>query len=206
MIRKIILSSGNNHKIKEIKNILRNLSFDIVSKDDLGFKDFDVVEDGETLEENAFKKALELSKLTKGIIIADDTGLFVDALDGNPGVYSARYAGEHVSYLDNNKLLLKNLGNIPLEKRTAYFKTVIAVVLENGETLKAEGICKGKIAFEPRGENGFGYDPLFIVEGTEKTFSEMTDGEKNKISHRANALLNLKEKLEEILSEDIGCK
>lgn len=206
MRRKIILSSGNNHKIKEIKNILRNLSFDIVSKDDLGFKDFDVVEDGETLEDNSFKKALELSKLTKGIIIADDTGLFVDALDGEPGVYSARYAGEHVSYLDNNKLLLKNLENVPLEKRTAYFKTVIAVVLENGKTLKTEGICKGKIAFEPRGENGFGYDPLFIVEGTDKTFSEMTDDEKNKISHRANALLNLKEKLEEILSENIGCK
>lgn len=205
MNRRIILSSGNNHKIKEIKNILKNLSFDVISKDDVGFKDFDVVEDGDTLEENAFKKALELSKLTKGIIIADDTGLFVDALDGEPGVYSARYAGEHVSYTDNNKLLLKNLEHVPLEKRTAFFKTVIAVVLENGVKLKAEGICKGKIAFEPRGENGFGYDPLFIVDGTDKTFSEMTDEEKNKISHRANALINLKEKLEEILRENIGC-
>ncbi len=205
MNRRIILSSGNNHKIKEIKNILKNLSFDVISKDDVGFKDFDVVEDGDTLEKNAFKKALELSKLTKGIIIADDTGLFVDALDGEPGVYSARYAGEHVSYTDNNKLLLKNLEHVPLEKRTAFFKTVIAVVLENGVKLNAEGICKGKIAFEPRGENGFGYDPLFIVDGTDKTFSEMTDEEKNKISHRANALINLKEKLEEILRENIGC-
>lgn len=205
MNRRIILSSGNSHKIKEIKNILKNLSFDVISKDDVGLKDFDVVEDGDTLEENAFKKALELSKLTKGIIIADDTGLFVDALDGEPGVYSARYAGEHVSYTDNNKLLLKNIEHVPLEKRTAFFKTVIAVVLENGEELKAEGICRGKIAFEPRGENGFGYDPLFIVDGTDKTFSEMTDEEKNKISHRANALINLKEKLEEILRENIGC-
>lgn len=205
MNRKIILSSGNNHKIKEIKNILKNLSFDVISKDDLGLRDFDVVEDGDTLEENAFKKALELSKLADGIIIADDTGLFVDALDGEPGVYSARYAGEHVSYVDNNNLLLKNLEHVPLDKRTAYFKTVVAVVLENGEKLKAEGICRGKIAFKPRGGNGFGYDPLFIVDGTDKTFSEMTDEEKNKISHRANALLNLKEKLEEILRENIGC-
>lgn len=200
MIRKIILSSGNKHKIKEIKNILNDMPFDIVSKDDMGFSDLDVVEDGETLEENAFKKAVELSKLTNGIIIADDTGLYVDALDGQPGVYSARYAGEHVSYVDNNELLLKNLKNIPIEKRTAFFKTVVAVVLENGERLMTEGICKGKIALEPRGENGFGYDPLFVVEGTDRTFSEMTDEEKNEISHRAKALLNLKEKLEEIIS------
>jgi len=205
MRRKIILSSGNEHKIKEIKNILKNMPFDVVSKDDMGFNDFDVIEDGETLEENAIKKAIELSKLIKGIIIADDTGLFEDALDGDPGVYSARYAGEHVSYIDNNKLLLENLANVPMEKRTAQFKTVIAVVFENGEILMARGICRGKIALEPRGENGFGYDPLFIVEGTDKTFSEMTDDEKNKISHRANALLNLKEKLEEIQSENIGC-
>lgn len=199
MIRKLILSSGNKHKIKEIKNILKDMPFDVVSKDDIGFEDFDVVEDGDTLEENAFKKAFELSKLIKGIIIADDTGLFVDALNGQPGVYSARYAGEHVSYTDNNKLLLKNLSEVPMEKRTAQFKTVMAVVLENGERLMVEGICRGKIALESRGENGFGYDPLFIVEDTNKTFSEMTDEEKNKISHRANALINLKEKLEEVL-------
>lgn len=199
MRRTVILSSGNKHKIKEIKNILKDMPFDVVSKDDMGFEDFDVVENGDTLEENALKKAVELSKQIKGIIIADDTGLFVDALEGEPGVYSARYAGEQVSYIDNNNLLLRNLKGIPLEKRTAYFKTVIAVVLENGESFMAEGICKGKIAFAPRGKNGFGYDPLFIVDGTDKTFSEMSDEEKNKISHRANALLNLKEKLEEVV-------
>ena len=206
MRRKVILSSGNKHKVKEIRNILKDMPFDVVSKDEMGFEDFDVIEDGETLEENAFKKAFELSKLINGIIIADDTGLFVDALDGHPGVYSARYAGEHVSYIDNNNLLLKNLRDIPAEKRTAYFKTVVAVVLENGEHFMAEGICRGKIDFEPRGENGFGYDPLFIVEGTNKTFSEMTDDEKNKISHRANALLNLKERLEEVVGENFSSK
>jgi len=206
MRRKVILSSGNKHKVKEIKDILKDLIFDVVSKDEVGFEKFDVVEDGETLEENALKKATELKKLINGIIIADDTGLFVDALDGEPGVYSARYAGEDVSYIDNNNLLLKNLKDVPLEKRTAYFKTVVAVVLENDEYFMTEGILRGKIGFEPKGENGFGYDPLFIVDGMNKTLSEITDEEKNKISHRAKALLNLKERLEEIASENISSK
>lgn len=206
MRRRIVLSSGNEHKIKEIKHILKCLSIDVISKNDVGLEEFDVVEDGVTLEENSMKKAMELSKLVDGIIIADDSGLFVDALHGKPGVYSARYAGDSCSYEQNNKLLLKNLESIPMEKRTAYFKTVISVVLENKETLIAEGVCNGKIAFESKGKNGFGYDPLFIVDGTDMTFAEMSDEEKNKISHRANALLNLKEKLEEVLSENIGCK
>lgn len=198
--RKLILSSSNTHKIKEIKEILKDLDIEVVSKDDLGFKDFDVVEDKESLEGNAFKKAEELSKLVKGIVIADDTGLFVDALDGAPGVYSARYAGEHASYKENNDLLLKNLAGVPLEKRTAYFKTVIALVLEDGSKLMAEGVCRGRIDFEARGVNGFGYDPLFIVDGLGKTFGEMNDQEKNSLSHRANALRNLKNILGEILN------
>ncbi len=206
MRRKVILSSGNKHKVKEIKDILKNMPFDVVSKNEIGFEDFDVIEDGVTLEENALKKAVELKKLVKGIVIADDTGLFVDSLDGQPGVYSARYAGENASYIDNNNLLLKNLKNTPLDKRTAYFKTVVAVVLENGEHFMAEGILNGKIGFEPIGENGFGYDPLFILDGTNKTLSEITDDEKNKISHRAKALLNLKERLEEIAGENISSK
>lgn len=203
MIKKIILSSGNKHKVHEIKDILKNMPFEVVSKDDLGYKDFDVVEDGETLEANAFKKAEELHRLVKGIVIADDTGLFVDALDGDPGVYSARYAGEPVSYKENNSLLLKNLKDVPMEKRTAYFKTVIAVVFEDGSKVTAEGTVNGKIAFEEKGQNGFGYDPLFIVENTGKTFAEMAEEEKNKISHRARALMNLKEKLE-VIGEDIS--
>ena len=205
MRSKIILSSGNKHKINEITDILKNMPFDVVSKDELGYKDFDVVEDGSTLEENAFKKAEELQRKVKGIVIADDTGLFVDALEGEPGVYSARYAGESVSYKDNNNLLLKNLKNVPMEKRTAKFKTFIAVIFEDGKRIMAEGTCSGKIAFEERGENGFGYDPLFIVDGVNKTFAEMTEEEKNKISHRAKALINLKEKLEES-SESSGIK
>lgn len=205
MNRRIILSTGNEHKVNEIKGILKYMPFEVVSKNDLGYEDFDVVEDGSTLQENAFKKAEELHKLTKGIVIADDTGLYVDALNGEPGVYSARYAGEDATYADNNKLLLNNLKGVPKEKRTAHFKTVIAVILEDGSKLMAEGICKGYIAFQERGNRGFGYDPLFVVEGLDKTFSEMTEEEKNKISHRANALKNLKNKLEEI-SENFGRK
>ncbi|HBB27982.1 MAG TPA: non-canonical purine NTP pyrophosphatase, RdgB/HAM1 family [Clostridiales bacterium] len=200
MNRKLILSSGNAHKIKEIKEILKDLNIEIVSKDDLGFKDLDVDEDKDTLEGNAFKKAEELSKLVNGIVIADDTGLFVDALNGAPGVYSARYSGENATDKCNNELLLKNLKDVPMEKRTAYFKTVIAIILEDGLKLKAEGICKGRIGFEAHGTNGFGYDPLFIVEGLGKSFGEMTDEEKNSLSHRANALRNLKNVLGEVLN------
>ncbi len=203
MNRKIILSTGNVHKVNEIKGILKDMPFEVISKNDLGYEDFDVLEDGSTLEENALKKAKELHKLTKGIVVADDTGLYVDVLNGEPGVYSARYAGEDATYSDNNKLLLNKLKDIPKEKRTAYFKTVIAVILEDGSRLTAEGICRGSIALQERGKRGFGYDPLFIVEGTDKTFSEMSEEEKNKISHRANALKNLKDKLEAIF-EDIG--
>lgn len=205
MNRRIILSTGNAHKIYEIKCILKDMPFEVLSKNDLGYEDFDVLEDGSTLQENALKKAQELHKLTKGIVIADDTGLFVDALNGEPGVYSSRFAGENATYADNNKLLLEKLKDLPLEKRSAYFETVIAVILEDGSQLIAEGICKGQIGFQSRGERGFGYDPLFIVQGTDKTFSEMTEEEKNKISHRARALINLKSKLEEV-SEDFGHK
>ncbi len=196
MLRKMVLSSSNKHKILEIKDILKDMPFEVVTKDDLGYTDFDVIEDGNTLEENAFKKAVELHKLVSGVVIADDTGLFVDVLNGEPGVYSARYAGEPSSDENNRIFLLENLKDVPMEKRTAYFKTIIAVVFEDGSKITAEGIVYGKIAFEEKGKNGFGYDSLFIVEDTGKTFSEMTEVEKNQISHRARALMNFKKKLE----------
>ncbi len=198
-MKRLILSSGNKHKIQEIKNILQDLNIEILSKDELGFSDFDVEEDRDTLEGNAFKKAEELSKLVKGIVISDDTGLFVDALNGEPGVFSARYAGENATYEDNNNLLLSKLEKVAIEKRTAQFKTIIAIVTENGDKYSAEGICEGTICFEPKGDNGFGYDPLFYPKGYDKTFAELSDSEKNSLSHRYLALINLKEKLEEIL-------
>lgn len=201
-MRKVVLSSGNQHKINEIKDILKDLNFEVVSKNDIGFRDFDVEEDKITLEGNAFKKAEELHKLVKGIVLADDTGLFVNALNGEPGVYSARYAGVPASDKSNRELLLKNLKDVPAEKRTAYFKTVIAIVFEDGRKVMAEGRVDGKIGYEEKGQNGFGYDSLFIVENTNKTFAEMSEEEKNKISHRARALMNLKKKLEDMVSEN----
>ncbi|WDV46232.1 RdgB/HAM1 family non-canonical purine NTP pyrophosphatase [Clostridiaceae bacterium M8S5] len=199
---KLVVSSGNQHKIQEIKEILRELPIDIVSKNDVGFKDFEVVEDKSTLEGNAIKKAVELSKKVEGLVVADDTGLFVDALNGAPGVFSSRYAGENVTYEDNNKKLLKELENIPINKRSAKFKTIIAIA-KNGEIIKTiEGECKGRIANTKSGSSGFGYDPLFIVDEYNKTFAELGDEIKNKISHRANALIKLKGELTVLLGEN----
>jgi XTP/dITP diphosphohydrolase len=196
---KVVLSSGNQHKISELKSILEEFDIVVISKNDMGFKDFEVEEDGETLEENSLKKAKELWKKTGNIVIADDTGLFVEYLNGEPGVYSARYAGEDANYEDNNKLLLKKMENVPSEKRSAHFKTVVSIIDKQGKAFHVEGICRGAIGFEPVGENGFGYDPIFIVEGLNKTFAEMTDSEKNKYSHRGKAVRNLKNIFGEIL-------
>lgn len=197
----IIVSSGNEHKIEEIKDILKGLPFNILSKNEVGLKDFDVIEDGETLKENAIKKALEVSKKTKGIVIADDTGLFVDKLNGRPGIYSARYAGENATFKDNNDKLLNELKEVSIDDRTARFITVIAIV-DRDKIDTVIGECKGKIGFEPKGENGFGYDPIFIVDGFNKTFAELGDQVKNKISHRANALIKLRDKLEDKIKDD----
>lgn len=200
--RTIILSTGNTHKVQEIKDILKDLNLNILSKDDVGLKEFDVEEDGDTLEENAIKKAKCLSEKVDGIVIADDTGLFVDKLNGEPGVYSSRYAGEHVTYEDNNRKLLANLEGVPLNERTAVFRTVIAIVTEDKRVMTVYGECKGKIGFQLRGDTGFGYDPLFIVDGYEKTFAELGEEIKNRISHRAKALEELKKKLKDILEDD----
>ncbi|WP_069650250.1 XTP/dITP diphosphatase [Caloranaerobacter ferrireducens] len=196
---RLIVASGNVHKIDEIKKILKGLPLEILSKDEVGLKELDVIEDGNTLEENAIKKAVEVSKRVDGIVIADDTGLFVDKLDGRPGIYSSRYGGENATYEDNNRKLLKELEGVKLEDRTAKFKTVIAIVMEDKSYKTVEGECLGKIALNPKGNEGFGYDPLFIVDGYNKTFAELGEDIKNKISHRANALKKLRVELENIL-------
>lgn len=196
---RIILSSGNQHKINELKTILSEFDLEVISKNDIGYSDFEVVEDGNTLEENSLKKAIELWRKTGDIVIADDTGLFVEFLNGEPGVYSARYSGENATYDDNNKLLLKKLENVPAEKRKAYFKTVVSIIDSKGNKFNVEGICEGAIGFEPVGDNGFGYDPIFIVNDINKTFAQMTDSEKNIYSHRGKAVRNLKSIIGEIL-------
>lgn len=199
----IVVASGNAHKIKEIKDILKGIPVNILSKDEVGLKNFDVIEDGSTLEENAIKKAIEISKKVDSIVIADDTGLFVDKLNGEPGVYSSRYSGKNATYKDNNRKLLKELGSTSLDERTAKFKTVMAIVLRNGEVKTVVGECSGKIDYQPQGEKGFGYDPLFIVDGYNKTFAELGDDIKNQISHRADALRKLRSELTNILKDEI---
>lgn len=192
-MKKILIASNNSHKISEIKSILEHSAYDrIYSLSDFGIS-IEVVEDGMTLEENALKKAKAIFNLIEIPVIADDTGLFVEALGGDPGVYSARYAGENCSYEDNCKKLLGNLVDIPESGRNAQFESVICFYENQNNHKFFKGICRGKIIFEPRGKNGFGYDPLFVPEGFEKTFSELPDTEKNKISHRARSVKNFYE-------------
>lgn len=202
-MEKIILSSDNNDKIREIKDILKDLDVEILSKQDLGLNRLEVIEDGRTLEANALKKAKTIYDLAKGyIVIADDTGLFVNSLNGEPGIYSGRYSGEDATYDENNIKLLDKMKEFKEEQRKAYFMTVAAIIDKKGNEHIVQGVCKGRIAENFRGSGGFGYDPLFIPDGYDKSFREMGTEEKNKISHRKKALEEIKLKIREILNED----
>ena len=192
-MRIVILATRNRGKVAEIKDILKDLPFEF--KFLLDYPSLpEIVEDGSTLEENALKKAREVFRHTNIPSISDDSGLEVFALNNRPGVYSARYAGENVSYEENNEKLLRELENIPQESRTARFRCVSAFVGEKFE-YKVEGICNGKITFRSRGTRGFGYDPLFFCPEFSKTFGEISPEEKNSISHRNRAMIQLREKL-----------
>jgi len=202
-MEKIILSSDNKDKIKEIRDILKDLDVEILSKKDVGLNNLKVIEDGRTLEANALKKAEIIHDLVKDyIVIADDTGLFVNALEGEPGIYSGRYSGEDASYDDNNLKLLEKMKGLAEENRKAYFMTVAAIIDKKGNEHIVQGVCKGRIAEDFRSNGGFGYDPLFIPEGFNKSFREMGSEEKNKISHRKKALEEVKLKVREILNEN----
>lgn len=192
---KIFLATGNKHKIEEIKKIFSREDIEILSIKD-GIEIPEVIEDGKTFEENSKKKALEISKFTNMITIADDSGICVEALGGAPGVYSARYSGENATDESNNKKLIENLKGI--ENRNAKFVCVITLAKPTGETYSFTGEISGEIIDEPRGKFGFGYDPYFYVKEYGKTTAEMEDF-KNKISHRARALAKLKENLDDIL-------
>ena len=193
---KIIAATQNVHKIKEMEAILGAFGMTIVSQGDAGLKNIDIEETGSTFEENSEIKARAICRLTGEIAIADDSGLAVDALNGEPGVYSARYSGIDASDESNNNKLLEALKDVEMPKRTGKYVSVITLAYPDGHILLARGECTGKLLFSPRGEGGFGYDPLFIPDGTTKTFAEMTPEEKNKISHRAKALAALRELLE----------
>lgn len=197
--RKLIISTGNQNKVDEIAVILKDLPIEILSKKEIGLGDLDVIEDGATLEENSILKAKALAEKTNYMVVADDSGLFVDYLNGQPGIYSSRYGGEEGNNKKNNKKLLEELKDIPLEKRKAQFKCVIVLITEDREIVTVEGQCKGTIGLEPKGNNGFGYDPLFTPEGYSETFGELDEEIKNKISHRAKALEQLKKEIKKII-------
>ena len=184
---KIFLATGNKHKIKEIEKIFKMDNVEILSIND-GIEIPEVEEDGTTFEENSKKKALEIAKFTNMITIADDSGLCVDALNGAPGVYSARYAGEHGNDLDNNKKLVRELQGI--ENRKARFVCVITLAKPTGETYSFRGEVEGDIIDVPQGTEGFGYDPHFFMKEYGKTLAEIPEI-KNKISHRAQAINKL---------------
>jgi XTP/dITP diphosphohydrolase len=189
----IVIATHNKNKFKELYLGLSSLNVDLLSLDD--FPEIgEIVEDGETLEDNALIKARTVHKLSSLPAISDDTGLAVDALNGEPGVYSARYAGENCTYLENVNKMLSEMKNIPQNKRTATFSTVMAYVDDKRE-LTAEGIVKGVITDKIKGIGGFGYDSIFYVHNKGKTFSEMTIKEKNLVSHRSKAIEALKAKL-----------
>ena len=195
----LIAATQNKHKIEEIEAITKEFGIEIISRGDAGIPDFEIDEDGDTFEYNSEKKAMEIMKYSGKATIADDSGIVVDALDGAPGVYSARFAGVSGDDADeaNNKKLLELLENVKFGDRTARFVSVITMVYPDGSKIVARGECEGHIITEPKGNGGFGYDPLFIPVGFQKTFGELTSEEKNQISHRANALKVLRDKLVE---------
>ena len=192
----IVAATQNKHKIQEIDAITREFGMKIISRKDAGVPDVEIVEDGDTFEENSYKKAYEIMKLCGKITIADDSGLEVDCLDGAPGVYSARFAGIDGDDEANNRKLLKLVRDVPYEKRTARFVSVITMVFPDGESIVARGEVEGHIMLEAKGSNGSGYDPLFVPVGYDRTFGEIESEIKNRISHRANALITLREKLD----------
>ncbi|MBQ7116852.1 MAG: XTP/dITP diphosphatase [Clostridia bacterium] len=190
---KILIATHNKHKLTEMARILSPMGYEVVTDTDVGIALTDVEETGTTFMENARIKSESGCKESGLICIADDSGLCVDALGGEPGVYSARYSGVHGDDEGNIVKLLEKLDGVPDEERTAYFACAICVSFPDGKEITAEGKCEGKIGYEKKGENGFGYDPVFMV--GDKSLAEMTAEEKDAISHRGNALKILEEKL-----------
>ncbi len=200
---KILIASNNKHKISEISKILDEYfpgQFEVLSPRELGI-DLDVEETADTLEGNAELKARSFFKAAHIPVIADDTGLEIDALNGKPGVFSARFAGEPPDDSKNRLKVLELMKNIPEEKRTARFRTVICYY-DNAKPVFIEGKCEGKIIDEERGNAGFGYDPIFVPQGYKKSFAEMQPAKKNAISHRAKAILNFVNLLKNTLKKD----
>lgn len=196
---KFLIATNNPKKLKELQRILNPLGINAVSARQEGVLLDDVEETGTTFAENAFIKAEAAFKKTGLPSVADDSGLCVDALDGRPGIYSARYAGENATDADKNSKLLSELKDVPEKNRTAHFSCTICCILPNGDKIEVEGICEGSIAFEPHGNGGFGYDPIFKC--GDKSYAELSSDEKDAVSHRGKALRKLKAELEKYLEK-----
>lgn len=194
---KIFIATKNQKKLTELERILIPMGFEVLSEKDLSETFPDVVEDGTTFEENAIIKASAGLKNTGLISVADDSGICVDYLGGAPGIFSARYSGEHGDDESNNQKLLSELDGVPLSKRTARYVAAIACVFPDGKKFTVRGECEGKIGFEPKGSNGFGYDPYFISELG--VMAELTSEQKDSISHRGKALKLFKEELKKYI-------
>lgn len=201
---KFIMATNNSHKVVELSRILKPLGIDVVSAKEMGITLDDVDENGTTFAENAFLKAQSAFQKTGMPVVADDSGLSVDALDGRPGIYSARYAGDNATSEEKNLKLLDELKNVPDEKRTAHFTCSICCIMEDGTKIVAEGVCNGKIATSPHGNGGFGYDPIFLCNG--KCFAQLSDAEKDAVSHRGQALRKFKSELQKYFNKTTNLK
>lgn len=203
MEKKIVFATGNEGKIKEIRMILADTGLEVLSMKEAGIQ-IDIEENGTTYEENALIKARAVAACTKAIVLADDSGLEVDYLNKEPGVHSARYLGEDTPYSVKNASLLSRLEGVPEEERSARFVCAIAAVLPDGRELTTRATIEGRIAHEERGSHGFGYDPILYVPQLGKTTAELTEEEKNRVSHRGKALELMKEELRN--NADIDCE
>ncbi|MBM3286051.1 MAG: XTP/dITP diphosphatase [Candidatus Eisenbacteria bacterium] len=193
---RIVLATANRDKVRELRHALEGLAVEILTRDDFpGVPD--VTEDGRTLEENALKKARALCAATGLVAVGDDTGLEVAALGGAPGVYSSRFAGAGATYAENVQKLLREMDGVPMERRGARFRCVIALIEPSGAEILVDGTCDGTILTGPRGDGGFGYDPIFSVPPEGRTFAEMTMEEKDRISHRGRAMASMRRLLAE---------
>jgi XTP/dITP diphosphohydrolase len=200
---RIVFATGNAGKIREINAIMADTGMEVVSMKDAGIQ-IDVEENGKTYEENALIKARAAAAVSEDIVMADDSGLEIDYLNGEPGIYSARYLGENTSYRIKNADLVSRLEGVPDDKRTARFVCAIAAVLPDGRELTVRAAIEGRIGYEEKGANGFGYDPIFYVPEFQKTTAELTETEKNEVSHRGKALRLMKEELKKY--ENITCQ
>ncbi len=193
-MNQIVFATGNEGKMREIRLILSDLKIPVLSMKEAAIE-ADIEENGATFEENAIIKAKAIAEKTKAIVLADDSGLEVDYLNKEPGIYSARYMGENTSYRVKNAKIIERLNGVPIEARTARFVCAIAAIFPDGTIMTSRGTIEGYIGYEERGENGFGYDPIFYLPNTTFSTAELNMDQKNEISHRGKALMEMKKKI-----------